>query len=79
MVWVAISTASCSEIFFKPSKGAINGEIYAKEFIEKSLIPFLKEKHSDKCYIFWPDLANSHYSRQVFNVLENEIITFFLT
>jgi len=31
----------------------------------KRLRKFIREKHSDNNYIFWPDLASSHYAKSV--------------
>ena len=28
------------------------------------MIPFIREHHQDSNYIFWPDLASCHYSKQ---------------
>ena len=63
LVWLAISEDGDSEPFFVPSKGNINGDIYRKECIERRLIPFLQQHHADGDYIFWPDLASSHYAK----------------
>ena len=52
-----------SEPFFVPSKGNTNGAIYRKECIERRLIPFLQQHYADVDYIFWPDLASSHYAK----------------
>lgn len=63
LVWLAISDRGTSRIFFCPSKQAINKEVYTRECIEKRLEPFISEHHSDGNYLFWPDLASSHYAR----------------
>lgn len=57
-----------------PSKQAINQTIYLDECIKKRLVPFIKEKHRRCRYVFWPDLASSHYANSVQNWLyENKI------
>ena len=43
---------------------AVNSDIYIKECLEKRLPPFIRELHPDLNYIFWPDLAGCHYSKQ---------------
>ena len=38
------------------------------------LLPFIKKYHLDNNYIFWPDLASSHYAETVLDfMLENSI------
>lgn len=76
LVWLAISEDGHSEPFFVPSKGNINGNIYRKECIERRLIPFLQQHHADGDYIFWPDLASSHYAKDTVALLEEENIHF---
>jgi hypothetical protein len=61
LVWIAISNRGISKPFIMKSKGAINCNNYSTECIRKRLLPILKEKHSDNNYVFWPDLASSHY------------------
>jgi hypothetical protein len=73
LVWIAISSMGVSKPFFAPSKQAINQEIYLKECIKRRLIPFVK-KHTN--YIFWPDLASSHYAHSVLNHFREEKINF---
>jgi len=63
LVWIAISNKGCSDVFFLPKNGSINSEIYTNECILKRLLPFLKNHYPNEDYIFWPDLATSHYSK----------------
>jgi hypothetical protein len=63
LVWIAISDQGLSRPFFCPSKQAVNQQVYSSECIEKRLAPFVAEHHSDGNYLFWPDLASSHYAR----------------
>ena len=51
---------------------AINSEIYLQNCIKKQLSPFIKEYYSDNKYVFWPDLATSHYANIVQNYLKSE-------
>jgi hypothetical protein len=62
MVWLAISSKGISRAFIVKSKNAINAEIYIKECLNKRLNKFIEKHHSDGKYIFWPDLASSHYA-----------------
>lgn len=65
LVWVAISSRGISRPFIAPSGLAINQKVYLKRCIERGLIPFIKKYHSDGNYVFWPDLASSHYAKSV--------------
>lgn len=69
LVWIAISPRGISQPFIAPSGLAINQEVYLKECIKKRLIPFIKKYHSDNNFVFWPDLASSHYANSVINHL----------
>lgn len=63
LVWMAISERGMSEPLIRGSKSvSINQWIYLKECLKKRLLPFINNKHSDGKYIFWPDLASSHYA-----------------
>ena len=46
----------------RPSGMAINQEVYLNECIEKRLVPFVQEHYKNGKYVFWPDLASSHYA-----------------
>jgi hypothetical protein len=63
LVWIAISEPGMSKPFIRLHKSAaINSKLYIKECLEERLLPFIHEHHSDFNYLFWPDLANAHYS-----------------
>jgi hypothetical protein len=65
LVWIAISERGISKPLIRSSKAvAINQNIYLKECLKKRLLPFINNKHYDGNYIFWPDLASSHYANQ---------------
>ena len=65
MIWVAISNRGISKPLFRPSKSeAVDSDIYINECLEKRLLPFIREHHPDSNYIFWPDLAGCHYTKQ---------------
>ena len=63
-----------SKPYFRPNGMAINQEVYLNEWIIKRLVPFIQEHHSDGKYVFWPDLASSHYAKTVINWLEEHKI-----
>lgn len=64
LVWIAISSKCISKPFFVQSRGAINANYYIKDCIIKRLLPFINKNHSDGKYLFWPDLASSHYAKR---------------
>ena len=65
MIWVAISNRGISKPLFRPSKSeAVDSDIYINDCLEKRLLLFICEHHTDSNYIFWPDLAGCHYSKQ---------------
>ena len=59
LVWQAISSCGKKSSCFVTS-GSINSEIYVKEYLQKRLLPFLRQ-HTKNTF-FWPDLASCHYS-----------------
>ena len=71
MVWVALSARGISEPFIIKSGNAINYDIYFNECIKKRLVKFIKEHHSDDNFVFWPDLASSHYAKRTLTELES--------
>ena len=65
LVSIAISSKGVSEPLFRPTKSlTINSMIYINEFLERVLLRFINEHHSDGKYIFWPDLVRVHYSEE---------------
>ena len=69
MVWLAISPRGMSTPYFVPSGLAVNQDVYLEQCIKKRLEPMIKKYYSDGNYVFWPDLASSHYANQVQNYL----------
>ena len=55
---------------------AINKEVYLIECTIKLLVPFINKYHSNGNYVFWPDLASSHYAYSVTDRLEEQNIPF---
>jgi hypothetical protein len=76
LVWVAISENGRSNAYFAPKNCAIDSKTYSKECIIKRLIPFLRTHHEDGQYLFWPDLAPAHYSKNTIAVLKENNINF---
>ena len=65
LMWLAISNRGMSIPYFRPSKSvAINTEIYINECLQPRLLPFIHKHHGDFNYLFWPDLARAHYSKE---------------
>jgi len=66
LVWVAISERGISDAYvIRRSSVSIDQNKYLHECVMKRLRKFIREKHSDNNYIFWPDLASSHYAKSV--------------
>ena len=76
LLWVAISENSMSKPYLQNGGMAINQKIYQKQCLEKRLFKFIKEKHSDKKYIFWPDKASSHYANATIRLLKDNKVNF---
>ena len=43
---------------------AVNTKIYINECLQPRLLPFIHKHHGDFNYLFWPDLARAHYSKE---------------
>ena len=76
LVWVAFSVKGISKILIRPSGFAINQKTYLEYCIKARLMPFIEEHRRDKPYVFWPDLASSHYAKTVQNYLMEKKVTF---
>ena len=76
LLWIAISKNGISKPYFRKSGLAINQKIYLEDCVKKRLLPFIREKHSDNNYLFWPDKASSHYAKSVINHLTEQNIKF---
>ena len=74
MVWLAISPRGISQPFIVHSGLAVNQKVYLKECVIKRLIPSIQKYHSDGNYVFWPDLASSHYANTVVAHLKENVI-----
>lgn len=76
LVWICFSDKSISTPLFRPSGLAVNKEIYLEDCIRKKLLPFIEQHHSDGEYLFWPDLASSHYAKIVIDYLKAQNVNF---
>jgi len=76
LVWVAISPLEISDQLIVRSGICINQEVYLNQCIKKRLEPFIKKYHRKDQYLFWPDLASSHYADSVTNHLTKQNIPF---
>lgn len=73
LVWLAISPRGMTKPFFAKSGMAINQHRYL-EIIKQYLEPFIKKKYPRGGYVFWPDLASSHYANSVQGYLKTKKI-----
>ncbi len=76
LVWIAFSSRGFAKPFFMQPRGAINAKTYSKYCIIKRLVPFLREKHADNNYLFWLDLASSHYAKKTLETFKQHDVRF---
>jgi len=76
LVWVAISRFGVSDPFIVRSGFSINQSVYLNQCIKKRLIPFIQKYHRRHKYLFWPDLATSHYAHTVTKYLDNQKVSY---
>ena len=72
LVYLAITHQGMSRPIFFRTGLAVNQNVYKEKCFKQSLIPFIREKYRHRPYVFWPDLASSHYANSVQNYLLNE-------
>ena len=77
LMWLAISEEGHCDPFFVPGKGNINGNVYRQECIMRHLIPFLQQHNAYNNYVFWPDLASSHYAKDTIALFNKKKYSFF--
>ena len=78
LLWLAISKKGRSQLYIRHQKeGAINGQVDRDECIRKRLLPFIKKHYTNNNYMFWPDLASSHYSKCVMDLLHRRESKFY--
>ena len=71
LVGVAISPKGMSQIYFRASGLAVNQDVYLNDCLIKRLKPFIAQHYKGQKYVFWPDLASSHYAKSVTNWLNS--------
>ena len=76
LVWMAVSQKGISSIYVHRSTIAIKQETYLHDCIRKRLLSFINRHHKNDNVLFWPDLASSHYSKQVQEFLQANNIKF---
>ena len=76
LVWLAICPKGMSKPFFVPSGLAVNKEVYLENCIKARLEPFIKNNYKEDEYVFWPDLASSHYAIKVQAYLRTQNINY---
>jgi len=76
LAWICFSTKGISSVYYVPSGQAIDHEVYLKYCIKQRLITFINAHHSDGNYVFWHDLASSHYAKTVVDYLNEEKVNF---
>lgn len=75
LVWLAVSPKGVTKPYFSPSGLAIDQHRYL-EIIQKHLEPFINRYYPTGGYVFWPDLASSHYANLVQNYLKEKKIQY---
>ena len=75
LVWIAILLSVIFNGYIVSSKMATNQKVHLEECLMKRLLPFIK-KYSNDWYVFWPDMASSHYARSVQTWLQNNKIPY---
>lgn len=77
LIWQALdSDGNVSAPYFH--RGTINGNIYKNECLKKRLIPFIHKHHDVDKILFWPDMATSHYCKEVTTYLKDQNVNFVL-
>lgn len=76
LVWIAISTKGLSApLIRRIGAPAVNADVYITKCLPK-LKSFIDLHHSNDNYIFWPDLASSHYAKKTLAWLNDQNIPF---
>jgi transposase len=76
LVWLCISPKGVSKPYFIPSGLAVNQEVYLENIIKPYLEPFIEKHYPDGGFVFWPDLASSHYANSVLTYLKSKNIKY---
>ena len=54
----------------------MNQHNYLKQFMQKRVMPFIRQYHADSNYIFWPGQARAHYAKSMINYLNENNVHF---
>ena len=76
MVWLAISPKGMTRPIFLQSGLAVNRYFYSERCIKIVMVPFIREHYPKGGYVFWPDLASSHYAGYTINTFNENSINF---
>ena len=69
LCWIAISPKGMINPLFFQSGLAINQEVYREKWLKTCLVPFVKRNYRRVKYVFWPNLATSHYAKSCFIII----------
>ncbi|CAF3331247.1 unnamed protein product [Rotaria socialis] len=76
LVSLALSSTGTSTPYIERTKGpAVDADVYICKFLTK-LIKFINKYHINDKYIFWPDLAGSHYANKTTDWLNERKVSF---
>lgn len=75
LIWQAISQDGVISDAYV-TKATLNGQIYLNDIIKGPLLKFFRSQRDKGNLLFWPDLATSHYHRDVIAFLKKEKIEF---
>ena len=75
LVSLIISPKGVSKPLMMKSGLAVNKKKYLKA-LRTRLLPFINAHHKNGDYLFWPDLASSHYANDVVDFLDRENINY---
>lgn len=76
LVWLAVSSKGISTPYVRTTKGpAINYNTYT-ELCLPELLTFIQEHHQGENYVFWSDLASSHYAKRTIDWLHDRNVPF---
>lgn len=76
LVWIAIGPKGMSRPLIRKSGFAVDSKVYLNDCIKQRLIPYIRANYENVPYVFWPDLASSHYAKIVTDYLRQEGILF---
>ena len=63
LVYVALSERGVSKPFFAPSGLGVTAQVYKEHCLKRCFVSFLRARHADGNYVFWPDKARKRSAR----------------